>query len=147
MCNHGAVQVLKESLRLHPPVALFARRLPEAPTDVGGYLLSSAVCRVVVNVRALHRNPNVWSKPLEFLPERFAKTEKIDPHAFVPFSAGPRMCIGQRFAMIEGVLILATVLQHFSFELVDKSPKASDEAVTMRPKGGVVMRLRKRDGC
>ncbi len=108
-------QVIKESLRLFPPVPMVLRKLPE-DVEMDGHLIpAGTTCSVMIF--AMHRNPEVWPRPDSFEPERFDKTNpdasSRHPFAFVPFSAGPRNCIGQRFAMFEQKLLLAHLMRSF----------------------------------
>ena len=107
--------VIKESLRLYPPVALYGRILEE-DTIMGGESIPKGT-NMMVATYGLHMDEKYWTKPEEFIPDRFMEDEFLKRHPFqyLPFSAGPRNCIGQRFAMMEEKLILFNVLRHFSF--------------------------------
>lgn len=142
------VQVLKESMRLHPASGNIARTCSTECT-VGEYKLKAGTA-VIIATAALHKHPEFWSEPEEFRPERFSK-ENIrntvkHPYQYVPFGAGPRACIGQRFALMEVLVVLGTLLKHFSFALAAKDSKSvrEEEGFTVHPKDlNVVVTLRK----
>jgi len=139
--------VLKESLRLHPPVAVIGRDITE-DLEVSGYLFSPKDVFVALNIFGMHRHPKVWNEPLKFLPERFdlksPHYRKMDPFAYVPFSSGPRSCIGQRFAALESVVILAMLLQRFDIQLQSLAEREGVENITMRIKDGLPVWFRLR---
>ncbi|XP_061573227.1 cytochrome P450 4B1 [Cololabis saira] len=105
---------IKESLRLYPPVPGMSRKITKPMTFFDGRTLPAGF-HVGTSVYGIHRNPAVWEKPdvfdpLRFLPENVSKRS---PHAFVPFSAGPRNCIGQTFAMNEMKVVTALTLKRY----------------------------------
>ncbi|XP_008320917.1 cytochrome P450 4T8 [Cynoglossus semilaevis] len=105
---------IKEALRLYPPVPGIARKLTKPMTFFDGVTVPAG-CNVSLSMFAIHRNPAVWENPhvfdpLRFLPENVAKRS---PHSFVPFSAGPRNCIGQNFAMNEMKVVVALTLKRY----------------------------------
>jgi cytochrome P450 len=101
---------------------------------------------VFVNVIGMHRRAEIFADPESFDPDRFlGEREKAIPrHAYLPFGAGPRVCIGNHFAMMEGQLVLAAVAQRVRFELPAGTIVEPEPLVTLRPKGGVPMRVRRR---
>ena len=106
-------QFIKESLRLGAPVPYVGRTLSQ-PMEIGGYKLSAgATCTIAM--LAVHRHPQVWEDPLRFDPERFSPENSADrhPYAFIPFSAGPRNCIGQQLAMDELKAVISHILLRF----------------------------------
>ncbi len=139
-----ALRVFKESLRLYPPVYLFGR-VAVADVEVGGYHLPKGTV-VLVSPFALHRRRELWPDPERFDPERFTPEQEARRHrsAYIPFSAGPRTCIGNHFALMEGPLVLAALLHHADFELVDPRGAEPEPMATLRPKGGIPMRIRLR---
>ena len=139
-----ALRVFKEALRLYPPVYLFGR-VSTCEVEVGEYLLPKGTV-VLVSPWALHRKRDVWPDPLRFDPDRFLPEAEARRHkaAWIPFSAGPRTCIGNHFALMEGPLVLATLLHHADFELATEAPIVPEASATLRPKGGVPMRVRLR---
>ncbi|XP_077424365.1 cytochrome P450 3A30-like [Vanacampus margaritifer] len=107
--------VMNESSRLYPIVNRL-ERVAKSSVDVSGVTIPKGTV-VMVPVYALHRDPSLWPEPDTFKPERFSKENKdnIDPYAFLPFGAGPRNCIGMRFALLMMKLPLVEILQNFSF--------------------------------
>jgi cytochrome P450 len=105
------VQVLHEALRLCPPAPSIPRLITR-DIEVDGYLVKAGtVC--AIGVYAMHRDPTLWDRPLEFDPDRFSpeNTPNRDRWQYIPFSAGPRTCIGDHFAMLEATLALATIIR------------------------------------
>ena len=131
--------VFDESLRLYPPAHLIARS-PSEDDEIGGYCIPKGSI-VFIPIYSIHRHPRYWPNPEGFDPTRFAPENK-DSHprySYVPFGAGPRLCIGQAFALLEAQLILATLLQRVSFDLLPGHVVQSDPLITLRPKGGLPM--------
>jgi cytochrome P450 len=139
-----ALAAFKEALRLYPPVYLFGR-VATQEVQVGEFLLPKGTV-VLVSPYALHRKPSLWPKPEVFDPDRFAPAEEARRHrtAYVPFSAGPRTCIGNHFALMEGPLVLGTLLHHADFELSATTPIEPEAHATLRPRAGIPMRVRLR---
>jgi cytochrome P450 len=137
-------RVFKEALRLYPPVYLFGRQAA-SDVEIGGYAMKKGTI-VVISPYALHRRPEIWPDPDRFDPDRFLPdAEAARPRtAFLPFSAGPRTCIGNHFALMEGPLVLATLLLHADFELLDPRGSTPEPTATLRPKGGIRMRIKRR---
>jgi cytochrome P450 len=92
---------------------------------------------------ALHRSPRYWDSPDRFDPDRFLpeRVAMRPRHAYIPFGAGQRMCIGNVFATVEAQVITAMVLQRFRFSLPEGASVEPDPLVTLRPKGGMVLRV------
>jgi cytochrome P450 len=134
------LMVLKEAMRLYPPAWGMGRAAIE-DVQIGGYTLPEK-WGVMVIPYAIHRNPAIWENPEDFNPERFSsENEKhIPKHAYLPFGGGPRICIGNSFAMMEAHLVLATLLQRYQLELVQAHVEP-EPLVTLRPKGGLKMRV------
>jgi cytochrome P450 len=136
-------QVIQESMRLYPPAALIAR---EARKDI---VLDDEQIRtgstVYVPVYAVHRHEKLWSEPDRFDPSRFepeaAKT--IDRFCYLPFGAGPRTCIGQNFAQAEAIAVMASLLRSFRLTLRPGHRPEPRLRVTLRPAGGMPMRLQR----
>lgn len=132
-------QVLHEALRLYPPAWIFGRAAL-ADDVVGGYHIP-ADSEVLMSPYVVHRHPAYWPNPETFDPERFAAGWERDlpRYAFVPFGGGPRLCIGNNFALMEAALILAMIVQRYELNLLPGSRPQPEAAVTMRPKGGLWM--------
>ncbi|PYQ26390.1 MAG: cytochrome P450 [Acidobacteria bacterium] len=132
--------VLAESMRLFPP-AWAVSRLAMDDVDLGGWHIPRDAVAVASQF-LMHRDPRFWQEPERFEPSRFTSEAKLarPKFAYFPFGAGPRICIGEGFAWMEGVLLLATLAQRWSMELIsrDVEPKAS---ITLRPRGGIKVRL------
>ena len=133
--------VLKESLRLFPSVPSIGRILTE-DLDINGKILPKGTT-VSLSIFGLHRNPKYWDKPNEFIPERWeVDIEKRHSFLYIPFSAGPRNCIGQNFAKNEEKVILSKFIKNFRFTSVDKEVPLSPELI-LRPVGGIKVKLQK----
>lgn len=131
-------QVVKETMRFHPSVPALARMNVDA-CQLGEYLIPPG-CVVGVCIMAIHRHKDFWDKPDEFIPDRFSpentRSTLKHPFQYIPFSAGPRNCIGQRFASMELVALLALTLKNFTFR-IDPEAAANirfEETITFQPK-------------
>jgi cytochrome P450 len=126
--------IIEETLRLYPPAAMISRTAQMADTLCGREIQPKDT--VILPIYALHRSHLNWDDPDSFKPERFLNTQ-IERYTYLPFGDGPRICIGQSFAMQEAVIILATMLARFRFTPVQgKTPKPV-MILTLRPEGGV----------
>lgn len=137
---------LKEAMRLYPPVAAMLTRRLTRDISLGGVRLPA---RTLIRVTPwlLHRDPRWWPRePEGFLPERFLPDapDEIPRGAYIPFGLGPRVCLGQHFAVLEMTLIAALVLQRFELGPVGTAVPKPRMAVTLRPEGGLTLRLRSR---
>ena len=137
-------QVVAESLRLYPPSWINSRRALE-DFELGGERIRRGD-NVVVVVYLVHRDPRHWPDPERFDPERFAPGAERGRHrrAYVPFGAGPRRCIGRDFAWLESTLVVATLAQSWRAHRVGDGPVRVAPEFTLRPKGGLPMRLERR---
>jgi cytochrome P450 len=134
--------VVKESLRLYPPSGFLYGREAAADVDLGGYPVRRGSW-ILISPYAAHRDPRVFPDPEVFDPDRFApgRAETIPPYAYLPFGGGPHTCIGNNFAMVEMVLVVATILQRFSVQLDPRQGEVEPTIeVMLRPKGQVLMR-------
>lgn len=130
-------QCIKESMRLYPPVT-FIQRVTTKDIVLDDHQIPAGTT-IGVQIYNLHHNKAVWEDPYEFKPERFSpdKERKYDNFAFVPFSAGPRNCIGQHFAMNEMKIILVHVLQRFNLSLDPTGEVNIKIGVVLRTKNGI----------
>lgn len=137
-------RVVKESMRLFPPVPIIVREAIE-PDTIGGYDVPAGAT-VYASQWVVHRDSRWYDDPLAFRPERW--TDELEASlprlAYFPFAAGPRRCIGDRFAMLEARLILATMYQNYHLELRSDRNIEVIPTVTSRPKEDVVMAVRER---
>ncbi|RKH60404.1 cytochrome P450 [Corallococcus llansteffanensis] len=136
-------QVLEESMRLHPPAWVMVRQALEEDALDGFRIPASPRLIVAISPWVIHRQPSLWPEPERFNPERFSPERSAGrPRlAYLPFGAGQRHCIGQRFAMMEMVLLLAQVLRRYRLRRVPGWRAEQEPLVALRPKGGVPMHL------
>jgi cytochrome P450 len=136
--------VIEESMRLYPPAHTFGRQ-PIAPDEVLGHRIPAGA-EVLIMPWLLHRKPQLWDNPDRFDPERFApeRAAARPRFAYLPFGAGPRICIGAAFAMTEAVLILATIAQRYRLHLKPGHPVEPQGLITLRPRYGMQMILERR---
>ncbi len=136
---------LKESMRIYPPAWMIERA--SIKKDKIGEIDIEAKTMVSICVYAIHRNPKYWTEVEKFIPERFLpENEKNRPHyAYIPFGGGPRICIGQNFAFTESLMILATIIREYTFELTPNQIIEKESLLTLRPKYGMRMKLIKNE--
>jgi cytochrome P450 len=141
-----AEMVLAESMRLYPPVWAMGREAID-DVEIGPYYLPEGTTMVLMQY-VTHRNSNYFPDPLRFDPERFTPEAKASRPRFsyFPFGAGARQCIGEAFAWMEGVLILATIAQRWRFSLVPGHCVEPLPLVTLRPRYGMKMIAHERRG-
>ncbi len=137
--------VFSEAIRLYPPAYLLSRTAlgdDRFPCGVG----IPAGADVWLCPYVIHRDSRFFPDPERFDPERFSEKSKKDrhPYAYFPFGGGSRMCIGESFAEMEGVLLIATIAQHFQMMLLPGQTIVPEPLVTLRPKNGILMQLSKR---
>ena len=136
--------VVKESLRLRPPLPLIGRTI-EKDTEIGGKIFPP--CDLTVSILLWHRNPEIWENPMSFIPERFENLSEKQKSAFssIPFSAGPRNCIGQRFAMMELKLAIYHILKNFDVTTTQKESEIVETiAASYGSENGLLLRLQNR---
>ena len=136
--------VIKETLRLYPPAVEFGRETRER-CEVGGYLLPAAT-NVVVTPWVVQRDPRWFDQPDRFWPERWADdlAQRLPRFAYFPFGGGPRVCVGQSFALTEAALVLATMAQRYQVVLEPGTRIEAEPRLTLRLKHGLPMLLRRR---
>jgi cytochrome P450 len=135
--------VFAESMRLYPPAWLVGRLAIE-DVSLGGFTIPKGAVAIVSQM-VTHRDERFWPEPLRFDPLRFTPEAKASrpKFAYFPFGGGPRICIGEGFAWMEGVLLLATLAQRFRVELPVRDV-VLQPVITLRAKGGIPMRLHAR---
>lgn len=137
-------EIFREALRLYPPAWIVGR---EAVT---GYRLGSmevaAGSTLLMSPYAMHRDPRFWNDPERFAPERWEDSLAADrpKFAYFPFGAGTRVCIGEHFATLEGVLLITVIAQQWRLHLVPGQEIALQPQITLRPRSSIQMRLDKR---
>lgn len=141
-----ADMVIKESMRLMPPVWSIGRVNRQA-TEVMGYTFPEWSGAQIL-IYCVHRHPDIWEQPNEFIPERWAEDQisEIPKYAYIPFGGGPRICIGNSFATMEANLLLATIAQRFQMRLIEGVEIVPQPFITMFPRDGLPMRLEARQG-
>jgi len=134
-------QVLKESMRLYPPVPMLSRQCVAATRLDGVEIMPGAT--VAMPIYAMHRHAKRWEDPDAFDPARFApgREAQIPRYQYLPFGAGPRICIGMAFAMLEATAMLATLLQKARFGPVPGSEPQPVARVTLLPAGGLPLKV------
>jgi len=129
--------VLSESIRLRPPAWAIGRRAVRE--HLAGEFAIPPGSVVVVSPWLLHHDPRWWSRPDEFRPERWLEPHDRPRFAFAPFGGGPRVCIGEAFAWMEGTLLLATIASRWRLRLVPGHEVEPQAVVTLRPRHGIPM--------
>jgi cytochrome P450 len=134
-------QVIKESMRLYPPAWVITRQAVENVTIGDTDIPAGSI--VLMSPYVMHRHPHYWDEPEKFMPERFAPgwEDRTPKYAYFPFGGGPRICVGNQFAMMEANLVLATIMQRCSASLAPNQQIEIEPLVTLRPKGGIPMTI------
>lgn len=137
-------QVIKEAMRVYPPVWSVARQSRE-DTQLGEYPIRK-YSTAVIPIWGVHHDERWYDNPYDFEPERWSdgRTDDLPRYAYLPFGGGPRICIGNSFAMMEAQLILASIVQRFKLTHVQGHKVEPEPLVTLRPKYGMKMTLEKR---
>jgi cytochrome P450 len=136
--------VFNEAMRLYPPVWFMMRNANEAD-EIAGYKIP-AKAFVLVSPYTTHRHPQFWEAPEHFKPERFTEdsTKGRPLYAHFPFAGGRHFCLGQRFAIIEGQLVLAAIAQRFRLKTVSERPLPMQPVLTLRQQFGLLMTVERR---
>jgi cytochrome P450 len=136
--------VFEESMRLYPSAPIIPR-LTQRETTLGGHYLPAS-SRVLVNLFNIHRHPDHWADPESFQPERFIGDQRKQHHryAYVPFGAGPHLCIGKHFALLEAHLLLAAIAGRYELRHVPSHRAVTHATITLRPRFGMQMTLHPR---
>lgn len=138
-------RVIKESMRLYPPVPFIGRTLSE-DIEIDKYKIPKGTM-VTVGIYYLHRDPNVFPNPEKFDPDRFLteNTKGRHPYAYLPFSAGPRNCVGQKFAMYEEKSVLSSVIRNFKLSSVQQRDEISlVSELILKTHNGINVKLQRR---
>lgn len=138
---HLLDEVIKESLRLYPPIHIGNRIVAEEMNFDGNCIPAGE--RMFYSIYLTHRDEEYWQDPHDFHPERFEHGRKQPPFAYIPFGGGPRACIGAAFSQAEARIVITRLLQTFTFELTNKNVHAHMGA-TLEPRPGVMMKIKKR---
>jgi cytochrome P450 len=136
--------VIEESMRLYPPAHTIGRQ-PIAADEILGHRIPAGA-EVLIMPWLIHRKPSLWENPDRFDPERFLpEPVAARPRfAYIPFGAGPRICIGAAFAVTEAILMLATIAQRYRLRLTPGHPVEAQGLITLRPRYGLRMTLERR---
>ncbi|TWG49192.1 MULTISPECIES: cytochrome P450 [unclassified Aminobacter] len=134
----------EEAMRLYPPAASISREViqPERWRDLD--IIAGA--QIQIMPWTIHRHRKLWDNPEAFLPERFhpGNREKIDRYQYLPFGAGPRICIGAAFAMQEAIIALGVLMSRFRFDTTPQTKPWPVQKLTTQPQGGLPMRVTRR---
>lgn len=138
------MMVIKETMRVEPTVSAFPRAILE-DVILGGYKLK-AHSTVFVPPYITHHDPRWWSNPEQFDPTRFSVENEpnIPKYAYFPFGGGPRICIGNHFALMEAQILLALIASRYTLHLLPNHTVEAVRQITVSPKDGLPMRLEKR---
>lgn len=136
--------VIEEAMRLYPPAPMIARMIRDK--DQLGCEQFLVGTTILISPWVLHRHTLLWSDPDRFEPERFlpGRRELIPRYAYLPFGAGPRVCLGMSFAMQEAIIVLATLTKHLRFERADDHPIRLRQCITLQTKAPIRMRAKSR---
>jgi cytochrome P450 len=133
---------LNQAMRIYPPIWIIGRRALE-DTMVGDYLIKKDT-DILISPFIVHHDAAYWKNPEVFSPERW-ETEEVkdmDKFAYFPFAAGPRMCIGNNFALLEADIIITKIIQHFDFKFAGKEAPVVEPTLTLRVKNGMPMKVK-----
>ena len=133
--------VIKESLRLYPPIHIGNRRVAEEIEFTEGKIPAGE--RMFYSIYLTHRDPEIWENAEQFCPERFSHGRKTPPMSYIPFGGGQRACIGAAFGQAEARIVLAHLLKNFTFEFTGHKIHAHMGA-TLEPRPGVIMKVNRR---
>lgn len=136
--------IAKETMRLYPPAYIVGREAVKA-CEIGGYRVAAGT-QLFMPTWVVHRDARFFESPNEFRPERWTPDfiEQLPRYAYFPFGGGPRVCIGNSFAMMEFILLLATIAQKFRLHLVPEHKVELHPAMSLRPRQGIKVKLEKR---
>jgi cytochrome P450 len=137
-------RVLKEALRLYPPVWCVTR-VALQDCEIGGYAVRAGTS-LSISQWVMHHNPRYFEDPLEFKPQRWENdlSKRLPAFVYFPFGGGPRQCIGYSFAMTEAMLIVAAIARKYRFSLVPGHPVIPWPSITLNPKFGLKVVVERR---
>jgi cytochrome P450 len=137
-------QIVLETLRLYPPAYVIGRQ-PLEDCTIGGYRVTAGTS-ILISKYVTQRDPRFFERPDEFDPDRWSDglLKRLPKYTYFPFGGGPRICIGNSFAMPEAMLIVATVAQRFHFDWAAAPPVVPWPSITLRPRHGIHMVVRAR---
>ncbi|XP_057983045.1 carotene epsilon-monooxygenase, chloroplastic isoform X1 [Malania oleifera] len=143
------MRCINESLRLYPHPPVLIRRAQVADVLPGNYKVNAGQ-DIMISVYNIHHSSQVWERAEEFVPERFelegpVPNETNTDFRFIPFSGGPRKCVGDQFALLEAIAALAIFLQHLDFELVPDQSISMTTGATIHTTNGLYMKLAQRN--
>jgi cytochrome P450 len=132
-------QVFAEGMRLYPPAHSFGRQ-PLEDYQLGDYVFPAG-STIIISPYVMHRHPQYWENPEAFDPERWRPevAEQRPKMVYIPFGGGPRVCIGEPFAWLEGILVIATIARNWNFSLANGHQVVPQPLVTLRPRYGMKM--------
>lgn len=131
--------VISESLRVVSPIWILGREAL-ADDSIGGYPIKKGDS-IIFSPYLVHRNESYWHKPLDFNPDRFEKRVESHPFSYFPFGGGPRLCIGNNFAMMELQVLLVTIYQNIDVTMLNKAFPEFDFSLTLRPKNVIKLKV------
>jgi len=136
--------VFMESMRMYPPIYIIAREAVE-DFSIDNYIVPGGSI-ILMSPYLIHHDSRFHPEPMKFNPHSWAETLGGQPsqYEYFPFGGGPRSCIGQNFAWLEGVLVLASIAQFWRMELVPNHPVELNQLINLRPKYGMMMKLNRR---
>ena len=139
-----SLQVVEESLRLYPPAWAVSRAALENDTFEGFNINKNQ--EILCLIYGVHHSPVYWNDPEKFDPERFTTENKKQqtPFSFMPFGGGPRLCIGNSFALMEMQLVLAMMIKRYKIEVVPDQEIDFNPLITLRPRNGIKVKVHKR---
>ena len=136
--------VFTEAMRLYPPAYIIGR---QALTEIEiAHTCIPKGATILMSPYLIHHDARFYDQPEQFNPDRWRHKaiESLPKYAYFPFGGGARICIGEHFAWMEGILVLATMVQNWQFQAINPQPSSLDPSITLRPKGGVPMRILRR---
>jgi cytochrome P450 len=137
-----ANQVIQEVLRLYPPAWIVGRAAKDTD-EIDGFSIAPKT-QILIPTSVIHRHPDLWENPNDFIPERFESEQIKQRHKFAhfPFGGGPRFCIGNNFALMEMTLALVMIYQKFDLALLPNQTIEGEPMVTLKPKSGIFVNLK-----